>query len=83
MYLQIQTIASEQQNKIRLITPPRVTRVGPGLGVGVPPLSDDISVSLQSFVGCFLRRKLDKGLSRVSSEVVGDDGDPVLHNIQT
>lgn len=81
MYLQMQTAAGEQQNKICLITPPRVTRVG--LGVGVPPLSDDVSVFLQSFFGCFLRRKLDKGLSRVSSEVVGDDGDPVLHNIQT
>lgn len=79
MYLQIRTAASERQNKICPITAAGVYESGSG----VPPLSDDVSVSLQSFVGRFLRAKLDKGLPGVSSQVVGDDGDPVLHNLQT
>lgn len=51
--------------------------------MSILPVSDDLSVSLQSFVGRFLWRKLDEGLSRVSSYVISDDGDPILHDVQT
>lgn len=50
--------------------------------MSILPVSDDLSVSLQSFVGRFLWQKLDEGLSRVSSYVISDDGDPILHDVQ-
>lgn len=60
-------------------------KAGPGLNVSmcrILPVSDDLSVSLQSFISGFLRGKLHKGLSS-SSSAVCDDGDPILHYIQT
>lgn len=54
-----------------------------GLNMSVIPVSYLLSVSTQSFINCFLGRKLYVGLPSISSSVVRDEGDPILHYIQT